>query len=116
MAEPHDLSARLAAIRRAYIAELPNKVADLNQAWNDAEASAWQSVQLQELHRLVHNLAGSGATFGFPVVSECARVLDGMLRILLRPEPEEDIEAVRKQLPDLYAALIAAVHSIADSP
>lgn len=115
MSDNSDINAKLAVIRKAYIMELPRKAADLEQAWRTAEASAWQQVQVQELHRLVHNLAGSGATFGFTVVSECARTLDGALRALLQPDAIEGVEAGHNRLHVLYAALIAAVQHAAEA-
>ena len=113
MPEAGDLDARLAVIRRAYIAELPRKITDLNLAWNDAQANDWQPVQVQVLHRLVHNLAGSGATFGFSVVSDCARALESALRVLLQPGPTDDVEAARNLLPTLFKALIASMDEAA---
>ncbi len=64
-----DLEARLAEIKQAYQAELPNKVSDLKAVWNGVEAEHWGADRLQELHRLIHGLTGSGATFGFEHLS-----------------------------------------------
>lgn len=100
-----DLQAKLAEIKKAYQAELPSKASDLKLAWNDMREENWAADRLQELHRLVHSLSGSGATFGFIELSACARKLEIELKALLHDEVD-DVAAVRDCLPTLFDALI----------
>ncbi len=65
MVDLDELEAKLAAIKHAYVAELPASAANLHSAWVRTQAEDWAQPPLRELHRLIHNLAGSGATFGF---------------------------------------------------
>ncbi len=49
-----------------------------------AEQNAEQAEALKTLHRATHTLAGSGATFGFPAVSDAARRAEIALKVLLQ--------------------------------
>lgn len=75
-APPGELQAQLQALRATYAARLPEKVARLLELCrpilsDEADASFDDSA-----HRLAHNLAGSGATYGFAQVSGAARRLE----------------------------------------
>ena len=82
---PPDISAQLAALNRDYAARLPERVAALrasatalNMRWDDAAAL--------ELRRLLHNLAGSGASYGLPAVSGHARSAEHALVALIEAQ------------------------------
>lgn len=108
MADTDDLRARLDAVRAGFVADLPNRAAALQGAWDAAAANGWREDLRQEFHRLVHSLSGSGATFGFNALSECAHALEDRLRDL--PQGA-DIDA---SVPDLFAALLAALDAAMD--
>jgi HPt (histidine-containing phosphotransfer) domain-containing protein len=70
-----DLEQQLVALRKGYASRLPGRVealaanaADLIQRWDPAAAT--------DLQRHLHNLAGSGASYGFPDVSYAARAAE----------------------------------------
>ncbi|MBI5040088.1 MAG: Hpt domain-containing protein [Gammaproteobacteria bacterium] len=122
--EPGELEAKLAVIKRAYVAELPARAASLQAAWDRVQAEDWALAPLQELHRLAHTLAGSGATFGFADVSACARALEIPVKALLQDaSPEhiqeyiqgEYIQGERPALSKLYEALLSALAAVAES-
>jgi|GEM_PF-997922 len=71
--DQHALHDQLQALRARYLDELPNKLARLRTTWNriadgDPTLTLWQEIGHQ-----AHSLAGSGATFGCPEISEIAR-------------------------------------------
>ncbi|MCP4406143.1 MAG: response regulator [bacterium] len=74
---------KLNGLRELYIAGLPAKLSSIDAAWSDVEGSEGHPGQLQDVHRLVHGIAGSGATFGFPALSWAARSLEVLLNILI---------------------------------
>ena len=74
-----DLATKLEELRQDYIAQLPRKLLDIHTTWSGL-AGAWDRNALAEIHRMVHSLAGSGKTFGFDEVSNCARTLERLLK------------------------------------
>jgi len=69
-----DVEQRLARLREDYARALPAKLDALEAGWREARhggAGPWQ-----ELIRLAHNLAGSGASYGFSKLGDVARELE----------------------------------------
>ena len=101
------LQAQLTVLREAYAAKLDDKIAQIGAQWHDflekTDVEARRE-SLRELHRAAHTLAGSGATFGFPAVSEAARRAEIVLKSLvqsgaaLETEHRAEIEAAFVQL------------------
>lgn len=109
MAEPGELEAKLAEIKCSYIRDLPARATALRAAWDRAQAEHWTHDPTRELHRLVHSLSGSGATFGFDVLSADAHTLEvELLKLLQYPNAD------RAALADLFEALLAAVTAAAE--
>jgi chemotaxis protein histidine kinase CheA len=108
MVDGGDLEAKLAVIKRDYVAELPARATSLHSAWILTQSEDWALPSLRELHRLVHSLAGSGATFGFADLSAHAHALELPLKAVL-----EDPSVDRSALPDLFEALMAALAAVA---
>lgn len=106
-------------LRRAYRARLEDKIADIEAAWEhylSLPAGAEKAEALTISHRLTHSLAGSGATFGFPLVSQCARRAEIQLKAIIEFEVGNDapngeqraeIEAAYAQLGDVIAQITA---------
>ena len=109
MADPDDaLRQAIAMLRDDYASELPEKIAEIEQLWRRLLADEAPVPELQDVVRMVHGIAGSGATFGLAVASDAAHEL---LRFL------EPIHAAGR-LPDAVerkriAALIAALKQAA---
>ncbi|NKN33737.1 GGDEF domain-containing protein [Marichromatium bheemlicum] len=83
--DPQNLQARKARLRNSFIAQLPHRVRELRQHLSQLAPGQQDAPHLQEIHRILHTLKGSGATFGVPEVMSTARgaeqslsrVLDG---------------------------------------
>lgn len=105
MADPaRDLQEKMRALRAAYAAQLPEKIQQVEAAWAKLSPEAWDGETLQTLHRLVHSLTGSGATFGFPELSTAARSLEGYLKELVSqsaPASGAQRTSIERQLVDL---------------
>lgn len=107
---PSDLEAKLAEIKLAYRSELSGKAEKLKLLWQAVQAEAWNADRLQEMHRLVHNLAGSGATFGFEEISTQAHALEIELKAFLQGKINH-VDTVRAEIPRLVASLLVVMHA-----
>lgn len=76
MAEAPGIEAALKALRANYIEQLPAKINDIEQRWQAYCVAGGITDESRELLRLIHSLAGSGASFGFAAISERARELE----------------------------------------
>jgi HPt (histidine-containing phosphotransfer) domain-containing protein len=79
MTVPEDdpLFVALRALRGEYLADAPQKIAEL---WNAlARVQNGEPDSAGELRTLVHRLAGSGGAYGFPVVTERARAAEQLI-------------------------------------
>ncbi len=87
------LEDQLRILREGYVARLPDKLVQIESLWNivsTTERVGWPEDALFTLHRLVHSLAGSGATFGFPELSLHARRAEIELKTLAATNHELD--------------------------
>ena len=70
-------------LRRAYSDRIEEKVSGIEAGWRhylSLPAGAEKLEALSTVHRLTHSLAGSGATFGFPLISQFARRAEMVLK------------------------------------
>jgi HPt (histidine-containing phosphotransfer) domain-containing protein len=82
MDDETDFEAELQALSADYAARIPDKLAQIEQAWVGLPADRWDEEGFYLLHRMVHNLAGSGRTFGFALLSDVAHRFEAHLREL----------------------------------
>ncbi len=97
----------LEGLREYFTARLPERLAEMDEAFRAARDAGFTGDALRTFHRLAHSLAGAGGTFGFPQVSEAARDLERLLNTLLkRGTSPEDAEAqeIEARLAALHAA------------
>ena len=67
-------------MRFRYLERLKERQQAIRETWNNLTASNWAPVPLSDLFIHAHKLAGSGATFGFPAITEAARPLEETLK------------------------------------
>ncbi|TFY96702.1 Hpt domain-containing protein [Ramlibacter humi] len=75
---------KFAALAQAWRAQLPQRLHEAQHRLQALRADPSDGASLQELHRILHTLAGSAGTFGMPDVSiaakaaehECDRLMD----------------------------------------
>src|SRR5688572_7085178 len=92
MTLPSDPVLELKELQEYFAGRLPERLAELEEAWAAVAESGWETGRVRTLHRLAHSLTGAGSTFGFPEVSRTARVLERFLKAVLdgsRPFGEE---------------------------
>jgi HPt (histidine-containing phosphotransfer) domain-containing protein len=71
------------SLQRAYADQLPDKIREAEGLYEALRRSPGDVESLRRLIRLTHNLAGSGATFGFPALGAAALALSEALQALL---------------------------------
>ena len=98
------LQEKLAAGRKRYVDTLPDKVAHIGKTWALLESEDDPSL-VEELHRMVHNLAGSGASFGLPEMGDIAREAEIVLKNIVAGDQTflEQKNILRLQLDKLQA-------------
>lgn len=73
------LQEQLQVLRTAYAAQLPDKIRHIEITWDTLQEN-WRDEDFTAMHRAVHGLTGSGATFGFSALSEAARTLEILIK------------------------------------
>ncbi len=101
MGQSEILEAELRRIRLKYAQELPGKLAELKAIWDRvADRQNIGPDAVRDMLFLIHRLAGSGETFGYPEVSVAAQQIECELDHLaqagaaLTPERREKIGAM----------------------
>lgn len=79
----NEFQERMHLLATAFSEELPEKVSEIEVLWGTL-LNGWDVKALQELHRVVHNLAGAGKLFGFAELGAEARALDQVLKNLMQ--------------------------------
>lgn len=70
----------LSEVRRDYLDSADRKIAALRQAIENLDRMPSDQAARQHLHTLLHNLIGSGASYGFSSISVVARRLSSALK------------------------------------
>ena len=107
MADPADLQAKLKLLGDAYAAQLPEKLKQIEQAWEQLPQDGWDEGGFQNLHRMVHSLTGSGKIFGFALLGDAARNLEAYLKQLVQAKTvpgEEQRKRIQVLLSELQQA------------
>ncbi|MFL6193330.1 MAG: Hpt domain-containing protein [Thermoanaerobaculia bacterium] len=92
-------------LRRYFTGRLPARLAEIVAARDAARDAGWAEEPLRTFHRLLHSLAGAGATFGFPEVSDLARRLERRVQAALEtgtPPGEAEAGAWHAALAELH--------------
>ncbi len=107
------LAERLHVLRLEYLASLPEKALLMQQAWASWHASPTDAQAVDNLYRLAHQLAGSGATFGCQGISDSSREIMVNLaayRDSQRPLNEENTNEANISAENLSAMQAAFAH------
>lgn len=102
------VESKLAALQAAYLNELPKKISEIEKLWLMMAGPNWQGIHAQELHRLLHSMAGSGTTFGAPEVSQLARKLEHKFKRIISENRTASAQE-RSEMSDDFRELDRAV-------
>jgi diguanylate cyclase (GGDEF)-like protein len=85
MADPKsDFYDQMKLLQKAYASELQGKNRQIKEIYDKLQNGKGDNESLIDLHRIIHNIAGSGATLGFSSLSKTARTLDTYLQPITR--------------------------------
>lgn len=91
-------------LAKGYASELPKRISGIETALQEFLAAPIASETMDRLRRHVHQLKGSGSTFGFDDITRVARAFEAVLDLLSRqavpPNPQQ-----RARLKQLTAEL-----------
>lgn len=73
------LMEKLRSLQLRYEKDLAEKFVQLDAAWRSVDCEDCSRDDLQNLHLLLHRLAGSAATFGFAAIGEIGQRLEGIV-------------------------------------
>jgi chemotaxis protein histidine kinase CheA len=76
---------RIAALFQSYREELPDRIAELEELWQQLK-QGWDAELAVNLDHACHGLAGSAATFGFAAVGDVARAVEHILKPVIDGE------------------------------
>lgn len=117
MADIGDLTAKIQMLSSVYAAQLPAKIAEIDQLWLQIPPEHWEEEVLQTLHRRVHSLTGSGKTFGFAALSDLARVIEYDLSLLMQakvPPNQAQRTHIDSQIKELHQLILSPNASMPD--
>lgn len=87
-----NLQAALLALEAMFTAKLPSKLQEIEAALRQFIQNTNDNEALKVLHRLLHTMAGSAGTFGFPEMGVQARAFEDRVQPLLAGGVWSDIE------------------------
>lgn len=102
------LNDRIIVLKEQYRKNLIQKTKTLSNIWNDIKQQKHVSKNLKELFLLLHNLSGTGTTFGFMQVSEQAKYLGFVVKAFQGDEVTLNSEQLN-QLDILVQALLVGL-------
>lgn len=99
-----DIKQKLQQLRQQYADKLPERVFDIEKKWLALNLDDPQSIEYENLTREFHSLAGSGASYGFPQVTDLSREIEHILLDRISNNTQGS-EQIRNQINDKLSAL-----------
>ena len=102
-----EISSKLEQLQELYRERLPGKLREVDLLWSQILCGGENRETVRKLHRLLHNITGAGATFGFKGLSQVAGALEKVLRPMLDADSNFDSDfqgEVTQHLESLKAA------------
>ncbi len=85
--ETLDLQAKLSSLKKIYAEKIPEKVDEIEQSWEKLKLTPEDSETFQLLHRQVHSLSGTAATYGFTEIADKAKTMEMLIQDKLTQDP-----------------------------
>ncbi|NOQ14229.1 MAG: response regulator [Methyloprofundus sp.] len=86
------LEQRLNQLNQDYVDSLPEKIRQIEMLWRGLVKHDLGTQDLKLLYQCIHSLNGSGATFGYTILSEIAAIIEILLKPLMQTEQLPTIE------------------------
>lgn len=94
-----DLAGVMRGLRAEYLGEAPERVRELSAALGRLRTGEFGAID--ELQRHFHRLAGSGGSYGFPLITERSRAAEHSMQALAaagRPLEQADFAMIEQHL------------------
>lgn len=112
---PMSMERQLAAMREKYVEKLGDRINELagylHEVSKDDVSHDDRMAALEQVRQAVHKLAGSGATFGFPAVTDIARQMEAACIDVLEGPSE-----YKPEVADLQYELCGSLRAAAKAP
>jgi diguanylate cyclase (GGDEF)-like protein len=109
----NSLEAALHALELMFVSKLPAKLIEIEEALNQFVQNSTDIETIKLLHRLLHTMAGSAGTFGFPEMGLQAKELEARLKPMLTDGHWSDLE-INQFAVDVREFLSTSLRSGAD--
>ncbi|HYG62509.1 MAG TPA: Hpt domain-containing protein [Thermoanaerobaculia bacterium] len=93
---PGDAADEMRELQEQFARRLPERVAEIEEAWQAALGAGWEAGRLRQLFRLAHSLRGAAATFGFADAAAIASRLESLLQEVTASGGPPDEEIARR--------------------
>ena len=87
-----EIEEKLDDLRHRYTAELPSQVTCIHKYWQQLINNPGDQDSIRGLLDICHGLAGTGASFGYPSLSEHSREIEHFLRPISEQQTQIDID------------------------
>ena len=114
MVDRDAIHAKFLELRNSFMERLEERLAEIEASWQAVQESGWAEDRIKELHRLTHNLVGTGRQFGYGQLSERVHAIEKKLNGLLEHKQTPD-EQVAAQITSIISNLWQS-HVVADEP
>jgi len=101
--------ARVDELRARYLASVPEKLNQLQDAWSRIQTEGWNAETVEPLRAMAHRLAGSAGSYGFRSQGQAAADLED---VLLRVSDATDREALSEQVQERFERLSAGLRQL----
>ena len=110
---PNDQSVqdKLKALLDTYRSQLPQRLNEIDTLWQVVCEQGKMGDEGKELYRLVHSLAGSGASFGFSDLSKAAKAFEMALKVYCESGEPFDKQA-QQQVEGVRASFYEALRAV----
>lgn len=101
------IQAQLDAVRTSYIASLIGKRESIRSNWDQLKSS-WMADKYDQIYLIIHGLAGSAETFGFPQITQQARTVVNYFKKLnpqTAPVSMDEIHEINQEMMKLLKLL-----------
>ena len=79
---------KLEEIRLSYISTMDSRREEIERYWSDLQTQ-WNLETFQQLYMIIHGIAGSAETFGFPEMTRQARSITNQFKLIKQTGPNE---------------------------
>lgn len=115
MSEPNTPSAKqkIQLLRDKFVQQLPHRMKQIDAAWADLQSDSGNSAAITELHRAVHNINGTGRSFGFRQLGTAGDDIEILLSRCINTDNDESCADKLEQLATLLQTFKQDVAAIA---